>query len=125
MLKQRIITAAWLAPLVLVGLFGLDGGAYALFTALIVLLGAWEWANLAGVARTTQRALLVAAMAGLMLVMWLTGGHVDMAALAGRCRLVTESLLGNPLPRCRSAVANKHTAFGDGPVGTVALLGGL
>lgn len=74
MLKQRIITAAWLAPLVLVGLFGLDGGAYALFTALIVLLGAWEWANLAGVARTTQRALLVAAMAGLMLVMWLTGG---------------------------------------------------
>ncbi|WP_336273569.1 phosphatidate cytidylyltransferase [Vreelandella indica] len=73
MLKQRIITAAWLAPLVLVGLFGLDGGAYALFTALIVLLGTWEWANLAGVTRTAQRALLVAAMAGLMLVMWLTG----------------------------------------------------
>ncbi|MDQ7728150.1 phosphatidate cytidylyltransferase [Halomonas sp. SpR8] len=74
MLKQRIITAAWLAPLVLVGLFGLDGGAYALFTALIVLLGTWEWANLAGVTRSAQRTLLVAAMAGLMLVMWLLGG---------------------------------------------------
>jgi phosphatidate cytidylyltransferase len=72
-LKQRIITAAWLAPLVLVGLFGLDGGAFALFTALIVLLGTWEWANLAGVSRTAPRAQLVAVMAMLLLVMWLTG----------------------------------------------------
>ncbi|MDQ7732317.1 phosphatidate cytidylyltransferase [Halomonas sp. SpR1] len=73
MLKQRIITAAWLAPLVLVGLFGLDGGAFALFTALMVLLATWEWANLAGVTRTVQRAQLVAVMAVLMLAMWLTG----------------------------------------------------
>ena len=49
MLKQRMITAAWLAPVTLIGLFGLQGGAFALFTALIVLLGTWEWTNLAGV----------------------------------------------------------------------------
>ncbi|TVU91192.1 phosphatidate cytidylyltransferase [Vreelandella titanicae] len=73
MLKQRIITAAWLAPLVLVGLFGLDGGAFALFTALMVLLATWEWTNLAGVSRTVRRAQLVAVMAVLMLAMWLTG----------------------------------------------------
>ncbi|CEP37742.1 MULTISPECIES: phosphatidate cytidylyltransferase [unclassified Halomonas] len=73
MLKQRIITAAWLAPLVLVGLFGLDGGAFALFTALMVLLATWEWTNLAGVTRTVRRAQLVAVMAVLMLAMWLTG----------------------------------------------------
>ena len=73
MLKQRIITAAWLAPLVLAGLFGLNGGAFALFTALIVLLGTWEWANLAGVTHRAQRAQLVVAMAALMLVMWLVG----------------------------------------------------
>ena len=73
MLKQRIITAAWLAPLVLAGLFGLDGGAFALFTALMVLLATWEWANLAGVTRAAQRAQLVAVMAVLMLVMWLAG----------------------------------------------------
>ncbi|MCH4810642.1 phosphatidate cytidylyltransferase [Vreelandella neptunia] len=73
MLKQRIITAAWLAPLVLAGLFGLDGGAFALFTALMVLLATWEWANLASVTRTLQRAQLVAVMAALMLAMWLTG----------------------------------------------------
>lgn len=73
MLKQRIITAAWLAPLVLAGLFGLEGGAFALFTALIVLLGTWEWANLAGITRIAQRAQWVALMAVLMLVMWLAG----------------------------------------------------
>jgi|TARA_R110000851_G_scaffold38308_2_gene98421 phosphatidate cytidylyltransferase len=72
-LKQRIITAAWLAPLVLAGLFGLDGGAFALFTALIVLLGTWEWANLAGITRAALRAQVVAVMAMLMLVMWLAG----------------------------------------------------
>lgn len=48
MLKQRVMTAAWLAPLVLAGLFGLQGGGYALFTAFVMLLGAWEWTNLAG-----------------------------------------------------------------------------
>ena len=89
MLKQRIITAAWLAPLVLAGLFGVDGGLFALFTALIVLLGAWEWTNLAGVLRTAQRVQLVAAMAGLMLVMWLTGAAMAIwplwIAAAGWC----------------------------------------
>ncbi|WP_434984241.1 phosphatidate cytidylyltransferase [Vreelandella zhaodongensis] len=73
MLKQRIITAAWLAPLTLIGLFGLQGGAFALFTALIVLLGAWEWTNLAGITCQRKRLSLVAAMAVLMLMMWLTG----------------------------------------------------
>ncbi|CAM3491286.1 phosphatidate cytidylyltransferase [Halomonas sp. AOP12-C2-37] len=73
MLKQRIITAAWLAPLTLIGLFGLQGGAFALFTALIVVLGAWEWTNLAGVTRQRVRLQLVAALALLMAIMWLSG----------------------------------------------------
>ncbi|TVP42822.1 MAG: phosphatidate cytidylyltransferase [Halomonas sp.] len=73
MLRQRIITAAWLAPLTLIGLFGLQGGAFALFTALMVLLGAWEWTNLAGVSRQRTRLQLVAVMALLMVGMWFTG----------------------------------------------------
>ena len=48
MLKQRIITALILLPLVLGGFFGLSGGAFALFTGCVLLLGAWEWARLAG-----------------------------------------------------------------------------
>lgn len=73
MLKQRIITALWLAPLVLAGLFGLEGSAFALFTGGIVLLATWEWVNLAGY--PTQRARLrgVMAMAVLMLFLWNSG----------------------------------------------------
>ncbi len=73
MLRQRIITAAWLAPLVLAGLFGLQGGAFALFTAVMVLLGAWEWTNLSGVMRQASRIQLVAALGVIMLLMWLSG----------------------------------------------------
>ncbi|WFE70881.1 phosphatidate cytidylyltransferase [Halomonas sp. M1] len=73
MLKQRIITAAWLAPLTLIGLFGLQGGAFALFTACIVLLGAWEWTNLAGITRQRSRLQCVAGLALLMVIMWLSG----------------------------------------------------
>lgn len=70
MLRQRIITAAWLAPLMLVGLFGLTGGAFALFTGIVVLVAAWEWSNLAGVSETRRRLTLVGGMALLLLVLW-------------------------------------------------------
>ena len=75
MLKQRMITAAWLATVTLIGLFGLQGGAFALFTALIVLLGTWEWTNLAGVIVSRTRLALVAGMAVLMALLWLSGGN--------------------------------------------------
>lgn len=73
MLKQRIITAVWLVPLVLAGLFGLEGGAFALFTAGIVLLGVWEWNNLAGIQRTRHHMMLVGAAAIAMLLLWQSG----------------------------------------------------
>ncbi|GEK48593.1 phosphatidate cytidylyltransferase [Halomonas pacifica] len=73
MLKQRLITALILAPLVLLGLFGLDGGAFALFAGAIVLLGAWEWVNLAGYERPGARLLGVAGAAALMALLWLVG----------------------------------------------------
>ncbi|MHB1371023.1 MAG: phosphatidate cytidylyltransferase [Pseudomonadaceae bacterium] len=48
MLKQRIITAALLLPVAIVGFFYLEGIAFALFIGLVVTLAAWEWAHLAG-----------------------------------------------------------------------------
>ncbi|MCQ4267865.1 phosphatidate cytidylyltransferase [Pseudomonas stutzeri] len=48
MLKQRIITAALLLPVAIVGFLYLDGIAFALFIGLVVTLAAWEWAHLAG-----------------------------------------------------------------------------
>lgn len=47
MLKQRIITAIILAPLVLAGIIYLSPQNFAFATALVIALGAWEWAELA------------------------------------------------------------------------------
>lgn len=73
MLKQRILTAVVLAPLALAGLFGLDGVAFAMFTGAILLVGAWEWVNLAGFESSRARWGGVAVSALLMLALWATG----------------------------------------------------
>ncbi|GAB2780663.1 phosphatidate cytidylyltransferase [Halomonas shantousis] len=68
MLKQRIITALVLAPLALAGLFGLIEAPFAVFTGVVLLFGAWEWANLAGFA---QRLARLGYVLFCMLLMWM------------------------------------------------------
>ena len=48
MLKQRIITALLLAPLIIWGIFALSEPAFNLALAVVMGLAAWEWAQLAG-----------------------------------------------------------------------------
>ncbi|UUA74372.1 phosphatidate cytidylyltransferase [Cellvibrio sp. QJXJ] len=57
MLKQRVITALVLAIIFIVALFGLPAGYFYFFVGAIVLIGAWEWACLAGFPARWQRAL--------------------------------------------------------------------
>lgn len=67
MLKQRVITALALLPVALGGFFFLDGAAFALFIAAVVVLGGWEWARLAGFSAQPLRI----AYAGLVaLLLW-------------------------------------------------------
>lgn len=47
MLKQRVLTALVLAPLMIGGIFFLPLTEFAYFIGLIAVLGAWEWANMA------------------------------------------------------------------------------
>lgn len=54
MLKQRLLTALILAPLALWGLFGLSGAPFAIFTGVVIVIGAWEWARLSGFKRLGQ-----------------------------------------------------------------------
>ena len=55
MLKQRVITALVLAAIFLTALFGLPAGYFSFFIGAVVLIGAWEWANLSGLPAIWQR----------------------------------------------------------------------
>ncbi len=85
MLKQRVITAAILLPLAILGFFWLDGVAFALFTGSVIVLGGWEWARLAGFSaqwvRTGYAGLIALLLAGLYQIpalgiplLWLAAG---------------------------------------------------
>lgn len=70
MLKTRIITALILAPIAIGGIFFLPPLGFALFTGAIIVVGAWEWANMAGITRPAGRvgyALVAAAVLYAML----------------------------------------------------------
>ncbi|WP_062060585.1 phosphatidate cytidylyltransferase [Cellvibrio sp. OA-2007] len=55
MLKQRVITALILAVIFLTALFGLPSGYFSFFIGAVLLIGAWEWANLSGLPAIWQR----------------------------------------------------------------------
>lgn len=54
MLRQRALTAAVLVAVTLGALFALPTVALAVLFGAVLLIGAWEWAALAGVARTAR-----------------------------------------------------------------------
>ncbi len=63
MLRQRVITAIILATLFLTSIVFLPVWALALCFAIVVCLGAWEWATMAGWESALSRALYVLVMA--------------------------------------------------------------
>ncbi len=74
MLKQRIITALILLPIALCGFFLLEGSGFALFIGLVVTLGAWEWARLAGFTAQPIRVAYAAVVAAMLFVMHVLPG---------------------------------------------------
>lgn len=82
MLKQRIITAAILLPIALCGFFLLDGWAFALFIGVVITLGGWEWARLAGLQAQPARVGFAVFVA---LSLW---GLYQLPALAGALLLL-------------------------------------
>lgn len=63
MLKQRVITALILAAVFLAAVFYLPVLFFSAFIAVVVLIAAWEWANMAGLARSWQRLVYLALIA--------------------------------------------------------------
>lgn len=69
MLKQRIITALWLAPLALLGFFALQGPTFLAFISVIMALAGWEWARLAGYPAQKQRVTYAVALVAVFLLL--------------------------------------------------------
>jgi phosphatidate cytidylyltransferase len=73
MLKQRLITVAFVLPLLLASLFLLPNAAWALVCIIPVVVGAAEWARLAGYGRTGRigfTCAIACSCLGLALWMW-------------------------------------------------------
>ena len=67
MLKQRVLTSLILIPIMIGGIFYLPLPLFSIFIAIIIMAGAWEWANLAGMMKQRSR-LLYATSIGMALV---------------------------------------------------------
>ncbi len=68
MLKQRIITALILAPLVLGSIYYLSTPAVAVILGLIILIGAWEWVGLSGFESAQSKIIYTGVITALMFV---------------------------------------------------------
>ena len=67
MLKQRIITAAILATVIVSAVLMLPSDYFSLLIAIIVLIGAWEWLNLIDISSPTKRAAFIGTLIFAML----------------------------------------------------------
>jgi len=81
MLKQRVITAFALVLVLATVLFGLDLAGFAIFTAVVFSLAAWEWVNLAGYDAMWQRLLVAIGYAAGSALLGLAAGVVSAAGM--------------------------------------------
>lgn len=70
MLKQRVITAIVLAPLIIALIFLTRAAMFAALLGLVFLLGMWEWTRMAGVRSRLQRGLLLLGYLILFALFW-------------------------------------------------------
>lgn len=70
MLKQRLLTAFILIPLVIAGILYLPVMGIAIIFALLMLMGAWEWSRLSGIQSSAVRALYTLLLACLLGFLW-------------------------------------------------------
>ncbi len=70
MLKQRLVTAAILIPLIIWGIFSLPDTGFAALLALFVLLGAWEWTRICEIKNMLMRIVYLALFSLCLYLLW-------------------------------------------------------
>lgn len=76
MLKQRMLTAAILIPLVLAAILYLPPMGFAIGSALVLMLAAWEWSSLSGIKKITGRLFYLAMLLLFFFVMHFINSEV-------------------------------------------------
>ncbi|MCB1920225.1 MAG: phosphatidate cytidylyltransferase [Candidatus Competibacteraceae bacterium] len=92
MLKQRVVTATILALLVIWAVLRLPATGFGLALLVIILLGAWEWTRLVGLAASRDRGLYVGGVLLLILAIWPLLDHT--ALMSGLLSVVVLSWCG-------------------------------
>lgn len=101
MLKQRILTALVLLPLMIGAIFFLEGAWFALAMAVPVLAAAWEWTNLMNLQGRPAGIAFIATTAALMLVTaWL---DLDWIVVPGALWWIVAFLIVRRYPEGTSA----------------------
>ena len=77
MLKQRVLTALFLLPLVLTAIFVLPAQWFPILLAIILLGASWEYKRLAGISGNTSGYLLVLMQAIILMVLFSYRSHWD------------------------------------------------
>ena len=67
MLKNRIVTASILAPLIILAVIKLPSLGFAVAWGVVIAIAAWEWSNLAGLTSIQARLGFLAILSGIML----------------------------------------------------------
>ncbi|MCZ6890252.1 MAG: phosphatidate cytidylyltransferase [Gammaproteobacteria bacterium] len=128
MLKQRIITALVLAPVILGAVVFLPQRYFELFFGVLAALGLYEWANLAGFASVRSKLLYVFAASAVTMVVLYLPGWWNWALAAGGlfwlCAVVIVIAFGRA-NRAKALVANRGWTVGTGVLVFTATLVGL
>lgn len=77
-LQKRVLTAAILIPLVILGVFGLPTAGAAIVAAILMVLAAWEWCGLSGWPAAAARIAYMALVAALIAAIWFGAGEAGL-----------------------------------------------
>jgi phosphatidate cytidylyltransferase len=112
MLRQRVITALVLAPLVLLVILWLPHPATMMVLALLVIIAAWEWSAFPGFTQSSARLIYVTVITLCIVAAWLYGvdrGELDVllyaAVLWWLCALTWVAVAPNRVNRATAALA--------------------
>ena len=79
MLKQRILTALILGPLIIWSVLAFSHKALAIEMGLVLMLAGWEWARLAGIQKQPGRVIYAFVVGSFLLMLtWLIHSHVNL-----------------------------------------------